>query len=90
MKTHFITVDVYAGYSDTPPRYRVFVDGELLTERDFIWAPHEVFIRENIVVNLEPGQHKLLVEQVGTNGIIRAKNVRVDEQSVLTWFTTTE
>ena len=76
MREYKLTADVYASWSDEPPRYRVFVDGELMTERDFVWQGHEIYIRENIVVNLEPGQHKLLVEQVGTNGIIRAKNVR--------------
>jgi hypothetical protein len=78
MTQHLITADVYARWGDVQPRYRVYVDNDLLTERDFIWPGHEVFIRENIVVDLEPGAHKLRIEQAGPGGRIQIKNVRVD------------
>lgn len=88
MKLHSITVDVYAGYSDTPPRYRVYVDNDLQTERDFIWSPHETYITENIFVNLEPGEHWLRVEQVGSQGLIRARNIIIDGLPSLEHFNT--
>ena len=47
-----ITVDVYAKWIEKTPAYRVYVDNDLLTERDFIWSSHSNFIRENILVNL--------------------------------------
>ena len=52
MSEHKITVDVYAKWGETPPRYRVYLDNHLLTERDFIWPGHQTFIREHILVNL--------------------------------------
>jgi hypothetical protein len=73
---HRIIVDVYADWGDTPPRYRIYVDNDLLTERDFIWD-NRTFIRENIIVNLESGTHTLRVEHIN-NGTIRAENVTVD------------
>lgn len=90
MKLHSITVDVYASGGDSNPRYRIYVDNDLLTERDFTWPAHEIFIRENIEVNLSFGNHNLRVEQVGTNGKIHAKNVVVDGVASATNFTTVE
>lgn len=90
MKLHEITVDVYASGGDVQPRYRVYVDSDLLTERDFIWPGHEIFIKEHIEVNLTAGSHSLRVEQVGTNGRIYVKNITVDGVSSNTSFTTVE
>jgi len=78
MQEHKITVDVFGKWYGTPPKYRVYVDNDLLTERDFIWPGHEVFIRENILVNLKPGQHKIRVEQTSIHGKIIARNYVVD------------
>jgi hypothetical protein len=78
MKQHTITADVYAHWGDVHPLYRVYVDNDLLTERNFIWPGHEIYVRENIVVDLEPGSHKLRIEQVGNHGKIQVKNVMID------------
>lgn len=90
MKLHTITVDVYAHWGDVHPRYRVYVDGDLLTERDFTWPAHEIYIKENIEVNLSAGKHSVRVEQIGTNGKIHAKNVTVDGVASTSDFTTVE
>lgn len=79
MNEHKITVDVYAHWGNQSPRYRVYVDNNLLTERDFIWPGSTTFVRENILVNLTPGKHTLKIEQIGNNGTIQAKNVVVDD-----------
>ena len=89
MKLHLITVDVYASGGDVP-RYRVYVDKDLLTERDFTWPAHEIYIKENIEVNLTAGKHSVRIEQVGTNGKIHAKNVTVDGVSSKADFITVE
>ena len=88
MKQHTITADVYAHWGDVSPRYRVFVDGDLLTERDFGWPGHEVFVRENILVNLAPGVHKLVIEQTTAHGTIQIKDVTVDGVKSTAQFTT--
>lgn len=81
MKQHIITADIYTHWGEIPPRYRIYVDGELLTERDFIWPGHEVYIRENIVVNLKPGLHVLQIEQTRSNGKIQIKNITLDGEA---------
>jgi len=89
MKLHAITVDVYASGGDNP-RYRVYVDKDLLTERDFTWPAHEIYVKENIEVNLPAGKHSVRIEQVGTNGKIHAKNVTVDGVASASDFITVE
>jgi hypothetical protein len=85
---HTITVDVYASWSDVAPVYRVYVDGDLLTEHTFAWPGHEAFVRENIVVDLEPGDHKLNVEQTNRYGTISPRNVVLDGVSSSLDFST--
>jgi hypothetical protein len=80
MKEHYIIADVYARWGDKCPTYRIYVDNNLLTERDFIWQGHEIYIKENIIVNLEPGTHKLEIQQTNSNGSISIKNVLLDGQ----------
>jgi hypothetical protein len=90
MKLHEITVDVYASGGDVQPRYRVYIDNDLLTERDFVWPAHEIYVEEHIQVRLMPGKHSVRIEQVGTNGKIHAKNVVVDGVASKADFTTVE
>jgi hypothetical protein len=90
MKECTITVDVYANSGDYTPRYRIYVDNDLLTERDFIWSGHKVYIRENILVHLTSGAHVLRVEQVGAQGVIKPRNITVDGIASLSEFTVVE
>ena len=89
MKTYKITVDIYGNNFETQPRYRIFVDGNLLTERDFIWHPKKIYISEQIYVNLEPGGHCLSIEQIsGTPDSIIARNITLDDQPSSLHFVT--
>lgn len=90
MTEYNLTVDIYASWGDLPPRYRLYVDYDLLTERDFIWSGANQFIRENIIVKLKPGEHKLRVEQVNKNGTIRVENITLNGDPSYLNFTTTE
>jgi hypothetical protein len=88
MKEVVIKVDVYGRWDERAPIYRVYVDNDLLTERDFIW--HNNYICENIIVNLEPGMHTVKIEQTTAYGTITAKNIRVNGVDSSTEFTITE
>ena len=90
MSEHKVTVDVYGNWYGTPPRYRVYVDNDLLTERDFIWPGTDVYIREHILVNLAPGKHTLRIEKATAWGKIVSKNVVVDGVASSYEFITTE
>jgi hypothetical protein len=76
-----ITADVHCGWETTPPAYRIYVNHDLITERTFGWSGHDTFIRENMICELEPGQHQIRLEPVDANGAFMLKDITVDGQS---------
>ena len=90
MNEHNLTVDIYASWGDVPPRYRIYVDNDLLTERDFVWNGTSQFLREHVIVNLNPGPHTLRVEQINDSGTIRTENVILNGHASSLDFITTE
>jgi hypothetical protein len=80
-----ITVDIKSLESGIVPRYRIYIDNELLTERDFIWPSSEIYIRENIIVDLPQGKHQLKVVEV--NGRVTTENITVDGINASNEFT---
>jgi hypothetical protein len=83
-------VDIHAHWSEQPPAYRIYVDDELMTERDFIWPGSEKYVTENIIVDVEPGDHMLRIDQVKKDGSIIAKNIQVNGIPSSNKFVTTE
>jgi hypothetical protein len=73
-----ITVDVYCNRSEGEPSYRVYVDDEMLTERSWTWAAYDVFIREHIEVNVEPGAHRLYVRESNCDPVFQTQNMTVN------------
>ena len=63
-----IEFDVYAVWYKTAPAYRIYVDGQLMTERTFLGTEGE-FYRERISVDLTPGEHACVFEKLPTNSI---------------------
>lgn len=64
MKEVAISIDVYCDWMGQPEPYRIYVDNDLLTERTYLWNNPGQFVRENIIVFLEPGEHTVRVEPV--------------------------
>jgi hypothetical protein len=50
-----------SGFNDLV-MYRLFVDHELFTERTYIWDGDTTFVRENIIADLTPGDHIVVME----------------------------
>jgi hypothetical protein len=63
-----INVCIYCDWKDTPPDYRIYVDTELITEKTFGWASNEVYIKEFLVCDLEPGVHTVRIENCSKTG----------------------
>jgi hypothetical protein len=57
-----IDIDVWCKWVYTPPVYRVYVDDDLLTERNFIWESSRHYVREHIEVLLDSGWHEVRIE----------------------------
>lgn len=73
-----LTIDVYCNRSEGEPSYRVFVDDEMLTERSWVWPAYEVFVKEHIEVNVEPGAHRLEIRECGGNDTFIVKDMTVN------------
>lgn len=74
-----LSIEVHCLYANKGPRYRVYVDQDLLTERTFTWPSGKQYVEEHLVVHLQPGQHKIRIENVDPDlGIITTKNLKLD------------
>lgn len=75
-----LTVDVYSHHD--VGLYRVYVDNDLLTERNWAWDHKQTFIRENIEVDVNPGKHVVKIEG---HGSIYAKNLSYETNNDLSF-----
>lgn len=84
-----ISIDVFCNQTPTGNSiYRVYVDNDLLTERNWIWSAYDTYIKEHIEVNLEPGNHVIRLDNCNTPNNFTFKNVTVNKQvidSTNTW-----
>lgn len=65
MDTKFIKLkfDLYCLWEGIPPDYRIYVDGDLITERSFIWSSQD-HLEEMLQLELASGLHKITLEQL--------------------------
>lgn len=61
------------------PKYRIYVDNDLLVERTFVWEWNKNFIQENLIINVESGIHTLKIEKIPNYVKILVQNCFVDE-----------
>ena len=74
-----INVDVKCHWSENPPIYRIYIDGDLITERTFGWPGYDTFLRENIICNLDSGIHNINIENCSPNGSFLLENFEMKE-----------
>lgn len=77
-----LAVDVFCDWLGYEPAYRVYVDSDLLTERNYIWDNRHQYVREILTVNLAPGQHTIKIEPVrapGTQATFKMANFAVND-----------
>ena len=69
MTKQFVRVvcNVYCKWEGLPPNYRVYVNDELFTERTWIWSDSEIYLREQMQINAEPGEYEIRYELVPPN-----------------------
>ena len=54
-------VEVHSNRNEPAPMYRLYLDTDLLTERDFIWEPGKTWVRERCTVAITEGEHKIWI-----------------------------
>jgi len=55
----------------------------MLTERTWGWPSYEVFIKEHIEVDIEPGPHKVIIHNCSPDSNISFKNLIINGSPVL-------
>lgn len=64
-----INAEVYAYYEHKPIVYRIWIDNQLYTEREYWVDCISHFIEEEMYVDLEVGLHELTIEKVKPDGL---------------------
>lgn len=79
------TADIYCKIPGENLSYRLYVDDDLITERDWGWDEKRFFVREHVLLDLESGTHKVYVRIPGSMSINRFEigNIAIDGDSVL-------
>ena len=77
-----ITVGVHFSGAEFEPRYRLYVDNYLLTERTWIWPTYKNYVEEHITVKIPEGKHKLYIVPVPENAAFELKNCVVNDKPV--------
>jgi hypothetical protein len=59
-----LTFDLMCSWCDKPPVYRLYLDGQLMTERTYTWDNTTTHIKEHVPAMLAPGLHYLSIENL--------------------------
>ena len=70
-----VSFDLFCDKGDKP-RYRLYVNDELFTERTYIWRGTQ-YLRENLQIDAPPGEYKIHLEKVDP-AKLRMRNTRAD------------
>ena len=74
-----LLVDVHCIKPETvqQPNYRIYIDGDLITERTWAWNDNTL-IREHLWVDLEPGKdYTIELESIITDAKFDLKNLQI-------------
>ena len=77
-----LEVDVYSHWSDDPPIYRIYVDGEMLVERTFGWPSYQNYITEHMYCDLASGVHTLCLENLDCRSRFELEQFQVNSLPV--------
>lgn len=78
MRTEFVQamIDVFIAWTGPHPRYRVWVNDELFTERTWIWT--DQYLEELLQIQAPPGDYTVRCELIDPeHASIKVRNLRV-------------
>jgi hypothetical protein len=79
MDIDLLNLDLYCLDPSIQPSYRLYLDEDLLVERNYIWDNATHFLRERCELRLEPGEHKIAI-QAQNPEIFVIKNVTLNSK----------
>lgn len=63
--------------------YRIYLDKDLLTERQWRWVPTKTYLKEVAPLRLPKGEYDLRIERVEpATGVFTIKNVKVENATL--------
>jgi len=71
-----ISFDLFCDKGDSP-RYRLYINDELFTERTYIWKG-TTYLRENLQIDAGPGDYEIRLEKLDP-AKYRMRNLTVDD-----------
>ena len=73
-----ISCDVYCEWDGSDTRYRLYVNDELFTERNWIWNSKDYYLEEIITIEANPGLYTIKYELLApTQSHLRTQNIQV-------------
>jgi hypothetical protein len=82
-RNYILEFDLYCIDPASSPIYRIFIDGDLIVERTYIWNNIHEYLREEIYVNLDFGYHKLSIESLGTRRVFFTANATLNGRDIV-------
>lgn len=85
MNTQFVhmRLDIFCQWTEIPPRYRIFVNDEMVTERTWRLSPTQ-YIQENIPLRLAPGEYTIRLENLTpTTSEFKQRNLSSSNSNVI-------
>lgn len=74
-----LEIDLFCNIRRDKVAYRLYVNDELMTERDYIWDNEKEYISENISLNLTKGMHSVIIENINPeNGEFYINTIRIN------------
>lgn len=74
-----VTFDLYCEFNAEFPAYRIYVDGKLMTERNYRWNNKKQYITETVPIRTESGPHYLVLENLNSESAsFEIKNFKVN------------
>jgi hypothetical protein len=62
--------------------YRIYVDGDLITERNWRWHSYEIYVREHLEAVLDTGTHAISIVANQTPSPFLLKNLSIQANSI--------
>jgi hypothetical protein len=77
-KLVIVSFNLYCAWSEKAPTYRLYVNNELQTEREYKFNNNEVYLKERLPLFLEPGEYTIVVENVSHSGVFTSDNLNIE------------
>ena len=78
-----LEIDLYCSIVREHVPYRLYINDELMTERDYIWDNTKEYITEGVPLFLDHGTHTINIENLNpNNGTLSINTIRLNGKTI--------